>query len=286
MRKAQLPNGIKLHYLQVGEGPDLVMIHGFTGNLASWHLKMVPMLRDTFRVLTYDLRGHGHSDVPPTGYSAGDMAADLEGLLDVLEIEKATLVGHSYGADTALYFALKHPERVTRVVAIEAGLPALIHQRKREDWEGWKYWTDVLTSLGQVVPPEHRADFDYLIRLMLNVPYQWGPATGRPRKPDGLLRLLDHTTVVSDYEVVGDLTLENVARIQTPVHLIFGEGSAFLGTFEYLRTHLPNRTATTIPSGELGHFGVMEQPEALVQLVLEYCRPDLARVAEDEVMAR
>ena len=48
------------------KGPDLVMVHGLTGNLAVWHLQIVPELSEHFRVLTYDLRGHGHSDTPPS----------------------------------------------------------------------------------------------------------------------------------------------------------------------------------------------------------------------------
>ncbi len=64
MPKATLTSGLRLHYQQVGEGPDLVMVHGLTGNLAVWHLRIVPELADRYRVLTYDLRGHGHSDVP------------------------------------------------------------------------------------------------------------------------------------------------------------------------------------------------------------------------------
>ena len=51
--------GVRMHYQQVGEGPDLVMVHGITGNLAVWHLHIVPELADHFRMLTYDLRGHG-----------------------------------------------------------------------------------------------------------------------------------------------------------------------------------------------------------------------------------
>ena len=88
MPKVQLPNGVRIHYQQVGEGPDLVMVHGLTGNLAVWHLRIVPELSDRFRVLTYDLRGHGLSDTPPTGYSPDAMAEDLLGLLDALEIER------------------------------------------------------------------------------------------------------------------------------------------------------------------------------------------------------
>src|ERR1700675_3786155 len=101
-------DGIDLHYLAFGHGTNLVMLHGFLGNLAVWHLQIAPYLRKFYRITTYDLRGHGYSEVTPTGYPADQMADDLEGLLDVLGIQQATLVGHSYGADVALYFAMKH----------------------------------------------------------------------------------------------------------------------------------------------------------------------------------
>ena len=91
MPKAELDNGIRLHYQQVGHGPDVVMVHGITGNLAVWHLHIVPALSDRFRLTTYDLRGHGHSDVAPTGYSPDDMAGDLLQLLDLLEIHRPAL---------------------------------------------------------------------------------------------------------------------------------------------------------------------------------------------------
>ena len=67
-------NGVNLHYITIGAGPDIVMLHGFLGNLAVWHLYMAPILRREFRVTTYDLRGHGYSDVTDTGYTAADMA--------------------------------------------------------------------------------------------------------------------------------------------------------------------------------------------------------------------
>ena len=58
-------NGISQHYLTVGRGPDVVMLHGFLGNLAVWHLNIVPELRAEFRVTAVDLRGHGYSEVTP-----------------------------------------------------------------------------------------------------------------------------------------------------------------------------------------------------------------------------
>ncbi|HQZ88505.1 MAG TPA: alpha/beta fold hydrolase, partial [Thermomicrobiales bacterium] len=112
MPKIVVRSGLKFHYQQVGNGPDVVMIHGLTGNLAVWHLKIIPLLWDHYRITTYDLRGHGYSEVSASGYTADDMAIDLRDLLDALQIERPALVGHSYGADISLYFALLFPERV------------------------------------------------------------------------------------------------------------------------------------------------------------------------------
>ena len=103
-------NGVNLHYITVGIGPDIVLLHGFLGNLAVWHLYMAPILRREYRVTTYDLRGHGYSDVTPTGYTAADMAEDLRCFLDEMGIERPILVGHSFGADIAMYFSLLYPD--------------------------------------------------------------------------------------------------------------------------------------------------------------------------------
>src|SRR5262245_38871417 len=92
-------DGINLHYLTVGRGPDVFMLHGFLGNLAVWHLNIVPALRTHLRVTTLDLRGHGYSDVTPTGYTTEELAEDLRGTLDRFGIERTMLVGHSFGAD-------------------------------------------------------------------------------------------------------------------------------------------------------------------------------------------
>jgi pimeloyl-ACP methyl ester carboxylesterase len=197
------------------------------------------------------------------------MAGDLEGLLDHLGVERANIVGHSYGADIALYYALRNPDRVLQVGAIEAALPALIHLRTREDWVGWDYWVEVLKRSGVTVPPEHRCDLDFMVRSSMNLPKKWGPLKGLPRNPEKFLHVLDTTPLTLDYEKVGDLTLENVPRIQAPVHLIYAEGSAFLGTHDYLLEHLPNARSVMLASTEWGHFGPLEQPEAVVEHLVE-----------------
>ena len=274
MPKARLKSGLTLHYQHVGQGPDLVMIHGLTGNLASWHLAIVPLLRTHFRILTYDLRGHGYSDAPPTGYTTADMASDLKELLDILGIERPYLVGHSYGADTALYFALLHPQRVEKIIAAEPGLPAYIQSRQGKDWEGWDHMSRALAHFGFDVPPDKRHDIDYLLRLTLQIPKLHGPVRGRARRPEPLLRLLE-TSMIQDYGVVGALSLDRVPCIQTPVLLVYGADSVFLGTCEYLHTHLPHAREVLLPPSVWGHLGPLEQPDLFVASALDFLTPAL-----------
>ncbi|MCO5176892.1 MAG: alpha/beta hydrolase [Thermomicrobiales bacterium] len=283
MPKVVLRSGVKIHYQQVGEGPDVVMVHGLTGNLAVWHLQIIPQLMDRFRITTYDLRGHGYSEVTPSGYTSDDMAEDLRDLLDALDIERPALVGHSYGADISLYFAHHFPERVRQIVAIEAALPAMIYTRESDDWKGWDYWSDVLARAGHEVPPEHRTDVEYLFRLSLEVPKKWGPLNGLPRNPKPFLRLIDETTMATDTMEIGGLPLEEISNIQTPVVQIFSDGSAFLGTYDFLREHLPHVRSILLPRTEWGHFGPLEQPELVAAEILRALErePAISAMKED-----
>jgi len=277
-----LANGIKLHYLQVGSGTPLIMIHGLTGNLAVWHFTVIPALRDAYRITTFDLRGHGRSDMPPTGYTTREMAEDLLGLMDALDIPRANLIGHSLGADVALHFALLYPERVERIVAIEAGLAALVHLRKREDWPGWEEWARGLQRYGGVqVPRERWHDVDFMLRASLKVPVIFGLARGQPRKEDHLLRLLDTTTVVADYENMDGLTLEHLAQIAHPVLLLYGSESHYIGTHDALLKALPNSTSALLEGAE--HFAPLQQPQEMLRFITPFLAE--ARLDDEAVTA-
>lgn len=118
-------NDVSIHYQQAGHGPDLVMIHGLFGNLAFWYLSVLPALVRDFRVTLYDLRGHGYSDMPRSGYTSSHMAADLKELLDHLGVKQAHLVGHSFGGAVALHFAVLHPIHVLSLTLADARVPSL-----------------------------------------------------------------------------------------------------------------------------------------------------------------
>jgi pimeloyl-ACP methyl ester carboxylesterase len=282
-------NNLKFHYWRSGQGPDLVLVHGLGGNLAGWHLNMVPALQQEYRILTYDLRGHGRSDAPPVGYSTGDMARDLRGLLDALQIEKAALVGHSWGADIVLHFALLHPERVSELVIVEGGLLApLAPSYRSPEWNGWPYVTGTIEALlGRPVPDENRCDLDYLIRQLIEIPIQYGPARGRPRDEEIVFRVLDVLKPMWEgREAEGNMGLESVANIRHPALLVYEADSVFLQAHRELSDRLPDSTSVILPgAGTLKHFTSLEHPDLIVSSTRAFLaqqrsgRPDASYVA-------
>jgi pimeloyl-ACP methyl ester carboxylesterase len=113
-------NGITLHYLEYGAGPELILVHGLTANAHSFEALIAAGLADNFRVIVPDLRGRGLSSKPASGYSLEDHAMDLLGLLDYLGLQKVVFGGHGYGGYLAYLMASEYPERVGRCIAIDS----------------------------------------------------------------------------------------------------------------------------------------------------------------------
>jgi pimeloyl-ACP methyl ester carboxylesterase len=106
-------------YTVAGSGEPVVLIHGVGMARAIWAPQVQALARE-FRVISYDMLGHGDSDVPPEGVTLAQYAEQLAGLLDHLALSAANVVGHSMGALVALEFALAYPQRTLRVAALNA----------------------------------------------------------------------------------------------------------------------------------------------------------------------
>ncbi len=116
-------NGIRLRYLDwPGGAPTLVLLHGLSANANSFAGLAAAGLSPRFRVIAPDLRGRGRSDAPAHGYRVADHAADVLGLLDALGLDCVVLGGHSFGAYLAIYIAAHAPERVERLVLLDAAM--------------------------------------------------------------------------------------------------------------------------------------------------------------------
>ncbi len=152
-------DSIKLHVVQWGEhGVPVVCVHGLTANAFCFQT-LVDALSPQHRVIAYDLRGRGDSDKPEQGYSVPIHAQDLAHLIDALGLERPVVVGHSLGALTALYFAAHYPEKLRKLVLMDAGLP--LPWKTAEEQPAWL--TLAINRLGTPV-----ASFgDYIARLKL-----------------------------------------------------------------------------------------------------------------------
>jgi len=117
---ATMLNGHEFAYLDSGEGPALLFIHGLTGSQRNW-AHLIDALDHEHRVLAPDLFGHGASAKVMGDYSLGAHAATLRDLLDLLGIDRVTLVGHSFGGGIAMQFCYLFPERVERLVLVASG---------------------------------------------------------------------------------------------------------------------------------------------------------------------
>lgn len=263
-------NNLKFHYWRSGHGPDLVLVHGLGGNLAGWHLGIAPEFQQDYRVLTYDLRGHGRSDAPPAGYTTGDMVQDLRALLDAFDIEKAILLGHSWGGDIVLHFAQLHPERVSELIVVEGSLLApLASVYRRPEWGGWPHATAALEQLlGRPIPEEHRYDLDYLLRQLIEVPIMFGPAQGRPRDEEVIFRVLDVLRPMWEgRDDAGNMALESLSKVEHPTLLVYDSNTAYPEAHRELSERLPVSSSVILPPGDFKHFSPLEHAELIVSSV-------------------
>lgn len=127
-------NGIEFNIKIDGHrgSPWLVLSNSLATNLTMWD-RQVEAMRDRFRILRYDQRGHGDSDAPAGRYDFKMLVADVIAIFDALEVDRAHFAGLSMGGMTAIALAEQHPERVDRVVACDCG-PASTPQSAQQ-WE-------------------------------------------------------------------------------------------------------------------------------------------------------
>jgi pimeloyl-ACP methyl ester carboxylesterase len=266
--------GMSFYYQQVGRGPDVVLLHGVTGNMAIWPLiNLMPALAGDFRVTAYDLRGHGYSDTPPTGYTSADMAGDLAKIQQALGLGPTYVLGHSFGGVIALHAAVLYPEAVAGLVLSDPYYPALRHlETGMSRWSGWLEYKEQANRAGLEVTAEDWFDVGQLFKQTANLPpdrYEMF------REELGLaamdrLRRLAATTCGDDVKAVAGLTEERICSVTHPTLALYGEDSPFLATCRYLEENLANCRVALVPGAK--HRAHEENPTGYVALVQKHLR--------------
>ena len=111
--------GLRMHVALAGpeDAPPILLVHGWPQNWWAWR-NVIPLLAERHRVIAPDLRGHGWTEAPEAGYDKEQLASDLLALLDILNLERVTWIGHDWGGWTGQLAALRAPERIDRMLVL------------------------------------------------------------------------------------------------------------------------------------------------------------------------
>lgn len=236
-------DGLRTHYQQKGSGPDVILIHAFTSNLAIWMLTgIVETLTADYRVTMYDFKGHGMTAAPPTGYTSAELTADLHRLHSALELEPAFLVGHSYGGVLGVHAASLYPEMVRGVILSDSYFPGL--RELEPDMGQSGPWRDLRETFSTIeMDLGETVNFGKLFRVVADLdPDQLKILTDK-LGPAGIRWLtqmgqLADTTAGDEMWQVAGLTAEAISRIEHPIVALYDEFSPFHATCNYLQENL------------------------------------------------
>lgn len=263
MPEVELSDGSRLAYQQLGEGPDLVLVHGLATNRAFWYATLAQALKHAYRVTLYDLRGHGYSSMSERGYSATAQAHDLAALLDHAAIERTRLVGHSYGGSIALELAAMQPSRVERLVLMDSKINSLQPEQRLSDAPFLSpLEIEIASRAGLDWEAEPQVGLRYLeVSARLRVEdfsprardafTPFGEGRGGLRGAKHYLRLLDTTRAASEFLDRG-VPAERLRQLAMPCLLLYGELSRCLPSGQALAALLPQAQLRVLPSA--GHF--------------------------------
>jgi pimeloyl-ACP methyl ester carboxylesterase len=272
-------NCIRQHYLEAGDGPPVVLLHGFPETSYAWRFQ-IPELARKYRVIAPDLRGYGETDKPATGYDKRTMANDLRELMQVLDIPKIALVGHDRGARVATRFAKDFPYLLDRLVVMD-NVPTRIVSREFNGRLAKSYWFFIFNQVPDL--PEAlisgREDL-WLRHLFSDWCYNPLAIDGEAfdtyvkayRRP-GALR-----GAMSDYRAIGEDVAQDLVdadqKIACPTLALWGEDFHAVGQMfdmkQVWEEMASNLSVAPIPRA--GHLPQEEQPELVNAALLDFLR--------------
>jgi len=242
-------DGVNLHYEIHGEGPAILLSHGYSATSQMWR-GQIEALSASHRLIVWDMRGHGRSDYPEevSAYSEEATVADMAALLDVAGADRAIVGGLSLGGYMSLAFHRVHPERVRALLIVDTG-PGFKNDGARERW--------------------NQRSLEYASRLEaegLGYLHSLSPemAMSSHRSADGLLRAARGMLTQRD-----DRVIRSLADIRVPSLIVVGANDTpFLAAADYMAAKIPNAAKVVIPNAS--HSSNIDQPELFNRAVLQF----------------
>jgi pimeloyl-ACP methyl ester carboxylesterase len=233
--------GVGLYYEIHGEGPVILLTHGYSATSEMWRGQIGP-LSQRHKLVIWDMRGHGRSGYPddPAAYSEAATVADMAALLDAVGARKAIIGGLSLGGYMSLAFHRKHPERVLALLIIDTG-PGF---RKDEARAAWNQ---------RALETARNFETDGLARLKSR---SREAATSTHRNAQGLALAARGMLAQRDAEVI-----DSLPGIRVPSLVVVGaEDKPFLAAADYMAAKIPGAEKVVVPAA--GHAVNLDQPEA------------------------
>ncbi|MBM4258356.1 MAG: alpha/beta hydrolase [Deltaproteobacteria bacterium] len=273
-------NGVRLHYVTQGDGPLLVLLHGFPEFWYSWR-QQIPVLAKYFTVVAPDLRGYHESDKPVgvANYRVDTLTADVMSLIRAFGQEKAVIVGHDWGGGIAWAFAADYPQATEKLIVMNCPHPGPFQKHLRSNWRqlrrSWYMFFFQIPWLPEFgIRVNARRFVDQAFR---------GMAIRKEAFPDDELQKYvaairkpgAATAAINYYRAAFRETLRkgerHFAKITSPTLLIWGEEDIALGkelTYD-MDEYFTNRFEVKyIP--RCSHWVQQEQPELVNQYMLEF----------------
>ncbi|MBI5605203.1 MAG: alpha/beta fold hydrolase [Deltaproteobacteria bacterium] len=242
-------NGVDLYFEVHGQGPVLLLTHGFSATCDMWRGQVEALSRKHTLVI-WDMRGHGQSDYPedPAAYSEALTIADMSALLDQVGADRAILGGQSLGGYMSLVFYQIFPERVKALLMVDTG-PGFRKDEARGEWNKIALAAaDRYEKEGLNVLPSSSQE----------------RATARHRSAEGLARAARGMLTQRDARVINSLT-----EIKIPTLIIVGaEDKPYLASADYMALKIPGARKVVIPAA--GHAVNIDQPQAFIEAVLPF----------------
>jgi len=231
--------GIELYNAEVGHGRPVILLHGGLAN-SDWWAFQVKALRVNHRVIVVDSRGHGRSTRDTTPYSYDLMADDVIALMDKLQIKRADIVGWSDGANQALDIAMRHPDRVGKIVAFGANTNTGGSRPDVDKNPNFGAFVDRASKEYAKLSPTPNQYQDFLAQIGI----MWG---SQPNWTGDQLRTINSEVLVMD----GDHD-EAIKRSHT----------------EYIANTIPHARLTILP--DTSHFAFIQDPKAFNRAIVNF----------------
>lgn len=242
-------DGVHLHYETYGEGPAILLSHGYSATSEMWRGQIEALSR-RHQLIVWDMRGHGRSDYPQevSAYSEEATVADMAALLDAVGADRAIVGGLSLGGYMSLAFHRVHPDRVHALLIIDTG-PGFKNDEARKRWN--QRALDYASRFGA-------EGLAYLRTLSPEM------AMSTHRSADGLVRAAHGMLTQRN-----DRVIQSLPDIRVPSLIIVGANdTAFLAAADYMAAKIPLAAKVVIPNA--GHSANIDQPELFNQAVLQF----------------